>query len=189
MPWVANRILPPLSRERALSSAPPRCWPSCWPHVGCHPRGGTSMIEQAPTETLQHVIVATQQGDVRGQRTGGIRRYLGVPYAAPPVNDLRFCAPRSSPSWTDIRDATEPGPNAPQFMRKFAALDAVPLVGTGWTRGDDYLTLNVWCPDDDSQRWPVMVFIHGGAFVVGSKDAAVSDGSGFARSGIVCVAI
>jgi para-nitrobenzyl esterase len=135
------------------------------------------------------LVVAIRQGRLRGQRAGGIRRFLGVPYAAPPVGELRFRAPQSPAAWEGIRDASRPGPNAPQMHRDFPAIDVLPLIGTGWVPGDDYLTLNVWCPDDDAQNRPVMVFIHGGAWVLGSKDASVNDGSGFARSGIVCIGI
>jgi para-nitrobenzyl esterase len=147
------------------------------------------MTKGESTGALQHVVVPTRQGDLRGQRIGGIRRFLGVPYAAAPVADLRFRAPQPAPSWPGVRDAISPGPNAPQVVKAFPSLDPAPLVGSGWVRGDDYLALNVWAPDDDGRGRPVMVFVHGGAFAVGSKDASVSDGSGFARSGIVCVAI
>ena len=146
-------------------------------------------IEEAECANTHDAITATRQGKLRGLRNGGIRRFLGVPYAAPPVGELRFRVPQPPAAWDGIREATQPGPNAPQILKTFGALDAVPLVGAGWVPGDDYLTLNVWCPDDDAERRPVMVFIHGGAWVIGSKDAPVSDGSAFARSGIVCIAI
>jgi para-nitrobenzyl esterase len=67
-------------------------------------------------------------------------------------------------------------------------LELWPLIGHGWVRGDDYLTMNIWAPAD-AEACPVMVFIHGGAFLLGSKDAPVNDGTAFARDGIVCVAI
>ena len=130
-------------------------------------------------------IAATLQGRVRGCRADGIVRFLGVPYAAPPE---RFGKPRSPEPWHGIRDATVPGDCAPHRIARFPGLDVVPLVGPGGLGGRDYLTLNVWAPEGAVGR-PVMVFVHGGGFVVGSKDAAVHDGSAFARSGVVCVAI
>jgi len=139
--------------------------------------------------TMQPASARTRNGELSGQRDGTIRRFLGVPYAAPPVGPLRFCPAQPPEAWEGARDATRAGPNAPQHLRAFPALDATPLVGHGWERGDDYLTLNVWCPDDEATGRPVMVFIHGGAWVLGSKDAPVSDGSAFARSGIVCIGI
>ena len=127
-------------------------------------------------------------GDIVGFRRGMVRHYLGIPYAAPPVGDLRFMPPVPVAPWAGERDATRPGPCAPHRIKPFPGLDVVPLVGDGGTRGDDYLTLNVWAPVGAIAR-PVMVFIHGGGFVVGSKDAAVQDGATFARDGVVCVAI
>jgi para-nitrobenzyl esterase len=147
------------------------------------------MNDDALSGNMEDTIATTRQGKLRGTRHGGIRRFLGIPYAAPPVDDLRFRAPQSPAAWEGIRDATQPGPNAPQIHREFPAIDVVPLVGAGWVKGDDYLALNAWCPDDDGQGRPVMVFIHGGAWVLGSKDASVSDGSAFARSGVVCIGI
>lgn len=86
-------------------------------------------------------------------------------------------------------DATERGPAAPHRVRDIPQVDVEPLIGGGSDGGDgDYLRLNVWAPQG-AQRAPVMVWIHGGGFVVGSKDAPVSDGTEFARSGVVCVAI
>jgi para-nitrobenzyl esterase len=134
-------------------------------------------------------IVATTAGPVRGATEAGVRRFLGIPYAAPPVGKRRFVEPQPVEPWAGIRDALVPGPCAPQRLKPFPALDVEPLIGDGGTRGDDYLTLNIWAPEGDIAGRPVMVFIHGGGFIIGNKDAPVSDGSGFARSGVVCVAI
>jgi para-nitrobenzyl esterase len=126
---------------------------------------------------------------VRGTSRGAVRTFLGIPYAAAPVGKLRFALPEPPAPWSGVRDATAPGPNAPQFIRAFPQLDVSPLIGEGWRSGDDYLALNVWAPVDEQPGKPVIVFIHGGAFVLGSKDAPANDGSAFARDGIVCVAI
>ncbi|VWX54121.1 carboxylesterase/lipase family protein [Novosphingobium sp. 9U] len=132
--------------------------------------------------------VTIPAGTLRGSAAGGIRTFLGVPYAAPPVGERRFAVPQPAPAWDGVREATTSGPNAPQRVREMPGLELHPLVGHGWVPGDDYLTLNVWAPENASEC-PVMVFIHGGAFLLGSKDASVSDGTAFARDGIVCVAI
>lgn len=128
-------------------------------------------------------------GAVRGVKTGDVVRFLGVPYAAPPVGEDRFALPRAHEPWDGVRDATRTGPTAPQSVKPFPGLDVAPLVGTGWIQGDDYLTANVWTPDPAAKGLPVMVFIHGGGFLVGSNNASVHDGSAFARSGLVCIAI
>lgn len=143
------------------------------------------MNESKPTGPL----VETGSGVLRGTAGNGIRRFLGVPYAAPPVGARRFRASSQVEPWQGVRDATVPGPTAPQRLNEFPALDVAPLIAPGWVEGDDYLTLNVWRPDDDRTGLPVMVFVHGGGFVIGSKDAPVHDGSTFARDGIVAIAI
>lgn len=130
-------------------------------------------------------IAVTRQGTVRGRNTGEIAVYLGVPYAAPPK---RFEPPQPPQPWAGVREASEPGDCAPHAIKDFPGLEVAPLIGHGGLGGRDYLTLNIWTPRQAQGR-PVMVFIHGGGFVVGSKDAAVHDGSAFARTGVVCVAI
>ncbi|GAA0655660.1 carboxylesterase/lipase family protein [Brevundimonas lenta] len=134
-------------------------------------------------------IVTLDTGRIRGVRDAAVVRYLGVPYAAAPVGERRFLLPQPCPAWDDVRDATRPGASAPQKIKEFPGLDVTPLVGEGWQRGDDYLNVNVWAPAGGGQGLPVMVFIHGGAFVLGGNSAAVQDGSAFARSGVICMSI
>ncbi|WP_338503564.1 carboxylesterase family protein [Sphingomonas kaistensis] len=135
------------------------------------------------------VVVTTAAGAVRGVRSGAVERFLGLPYAAPPVGALRFAEPQPAASWQGERDATHGGVTAPQCHNPFPALDVAPLIGTDQAGGNDYLTLNIWRPAGGGSALPVMVWIHGGGFVIGSKDASVSDGSAFARDGVVCIAI
>ncbi|NUS99527.1 MAG: carboxylesterase/lipase family protein [Sphingomonas sp.] len=143
---------------------------------------------ERPETDRSTVIRKSEAGALRGHCDDGICRFLGVPYAAPPIGKNRFREPQPVTPWTGERDASQPGPCAPHRMKDFPAIDVIPLVGTGGEGGEDYLALNIWAPADADKR-PVMVFIHGGGFVIGSKDAPVSDGTEFARSGIVCVAI
>jgi len=63
------------------------------------------------------------------------------------------------------------------------------LVGDGWIEGDEFLAANIWTPDVNAKDLPVMVFVHGGAFLLGSKDATIYDGTAFAQSGVVLVSI
>ena len=140
-------------------------------------------------ERTLSTIVKTTSGEIGGEQREGHVAFLGVPYAAPPVGRLRFAKPEPHPAWEGVRPATDPGPTAPYFSKPFPGLDPVPLIGDGWVKGDDYLAANIWTPDPGATGLPVMVFIHGGAFAVGSKDASVHDGANFARSGVVCIAI
>jgi para-nitrobenzyl esterase len=150
---------------------------------------GLDGTEDGQETVMADAIADTTAGTVRGISEGGVRRFLGIPYAAAPVRARRFAAPEPAEPWEGVRDATRPGPNAPQRVKDFPGLDVAPLIGTGWVHGDEYLSANVWAPDGGGGGRPVMVWIHGGGFVIGSKDAAVSDGSAFARDGIVCFAI
>lgn len=130
--------------------------------------------------------VEIEGGTIRGRTDGAVNRFLGISYAAPPV---RFELPAAPAAWSGVRDMNEPGPAAPHRVKPFPAIDPSPLIGPGSDGGDgDYLRLNIWAPSD-AKAAPVMVFIHGGGFIVGSKDAPVHDGTAFARSGVVCVAI
>ncbi|MCE3552338.1 carboxylesterase family protein [Pseudonocardia sp. RS11V-5] len=131
----------------------------------------------------------TTAGRIRGVEKDGVARFLGVPYAAPPVGPLRFAAPAPAPAWDGVRDCTTAGPNAPQPPRTFGALDLSPVVGQGWRPGDDYLTVDVWTPDPGGSGLPVMVFVHGGAFVAGEPGAPVYDGTALARAGVVLVSV
>ncbi|MEV0952502.1 carboxylesterase family protein [Promicromonospora sp. NPDC050249] len=135
------------------------------------------------------VVVTTDRGAVRGTRGDAAAVFLGVPYAAAPRGAGRFAPPQERAPWDDVRDATRPGPTAPQAERRLGSIDMSPYFGTGWGHGDDYLTVNVWTPPGMTGGLPVMVFVHGGGFVAGSTNAALYDGSAFARDGVVLVTV
>lgn len=118
-----------------------------------------------------------------------VRRFYSLPYAAPLTAERRFRAPAPVEPWSGIRDATRPGPSAPQSPRPPMDIDLDAFIGTSGLSGPDYLTLNVFAPAQPQGTHPVMVFVHGGSFIAGSKDAPVYDGRAFARDGVVCVVI
>src|SRR3546814_6809565 len=100
--------------------------------------------------------------------------FLCIPYAAPPQ---RFELPQRPISWDGVRDMDDPGPAAPHRIKPFPAIDPSPLVGHGSDGTDgEYLRLNIWAPRE-AVAAPVMLFIHGGGFVAGRKDATGHDGS------------
>jgi para-nitrobenzyl esterase len=137
-------------------------------------------------------IVQVSGGSIRGAAVDGVLRFLNVPYAATPVGELRFRAPQPYPAWQGVREAVTAGPSAPQFKAaetKIGNLDLAPILGNDWRPDEDFLTANVWTPDPSRTGLPVMVFIHGGAFLAGGKDAPFYDGAAFARSNVVLVTI
>ncbi|MFD2473486.1 carboxylesterase/lipase family protein [Amycolatopsis silviterrae] len=126
------------------------------------------------------------QRSIRGTSADGVRAFRGIPYAAAPTGAHRFEPPRPA-EWTGEFDARNFGPTAPQASTT-GMPDLTAIVGTGWTPGDDYLSLNIWTPQD-ADCLPVMVFVHGGAFTSGSGSAPGYDGTVFAKSGVVLVTI
>ncbi|CAL9640080.1 carboxylesterase family protein [Streptomyces sp. Tu 3180] len=134
-------------------------------------------------------VVTTAQGAVRGLCRGGTTAFLNIPYAAAPRGAGRFAPPQPHERWDGVRDATVPGPNAPQSERRLGHVDMSPYFGAGWSRGEDYLTVNVFTPAAAKRDLPVMVFVHGGGFVAGSTRSALHDGSAFARDGVVLVTL
>ncbi len=135
------------------------------------------------------VIVNTEAGKLRGYCLNGVTVFKSIPYAAPPVGTLRFAAPVKHQPWAGVRDATKTGPTAPFPLPAAGDIDSHPVFGKGWIKGDDYLTTNVWTPDVSAKRLPVMVFIHGGAFVIGASDVQLYDGTNFAKKGVVLVSL
>ncbi|NBB64247.1 carboxylesterase family protein [Pseudomonas sp. ODNR1LW] len=112
------------------------------------------------------VLAATQAGTVRGVEGAGVRAFLGVPFAQPPVGDLRWRAPQPVAPWNGVRDASRLGSDCTQAIGRKAILGG----GGGLVVGsEDCLYLNIYAPAGMSdQRLPVMVYIPGGAFTVGS---------------------
>ncbi len=131
----------------------------------------------------------TTGGTIRGTVADGIASFLGVPYAAAPVGPRRFARPEPT-SWDGERDATAPGPTAPQGPTEAPGMpDITPILGPGWVPGSEYLTVDVRTPDTGAAGLPVMVFVHGGSFTGGSSRAPVYDGTQLAREGAVVVVI
>jgi para-nitrobenzyl esterase len=138
------------------------------------------------TDTVE---ITTGDGSLRGLRDGdGMVRLRGVPFAAPPVDERRFAPPAPVDPWDGVRDATRFGAVSVQagIGAQSALGAAFGLVGE-MTTSEDCLTLNVWTPGVDDARRPVLVWIHGGAFRMGSGSSPVYDGAALARRGDVVV--
>ena len=127
--------------------------------------------------------VETSSGRVAGtQLPSGVRAYLGVPFAEAPVGDLRWAPPKPA-HWSGIFNADRKGPACIQVLRPH---DINHYFGEEAT-GEDCLTLNLWTSAKPGDKRPVVVFIYGGGFTIGSSGMANYDGEQMARAGAVFV--
>jgi para-nitrobenzyl esterase len=128
-------------------------------------------------------VVDTRQGKLQGQTEDDLHVFRGIPFAAPPVGELRFRAPRPPEPWDGIREANEVGAGSIQTF-----VQGLELLGA-WEMpvDEDCLTLNIWTPGLDDARRPVMFWIHGGGFAAGSGATPIYDGQHLARRGDVVV--
>lgn len=132
-----------------------------------------------------------ENGKVRGIPCGwpSITAYYGIPYAAPPVGELRWKAPQSAADWEGVRDCARASAKCPQlgvaspfFIREFYPCEE--------EMSEDCLYLNVWTPAQSTdEKLPVIFWIHGGAFMTGYGHSAHFDGEHFARQGVILVTI
>ncbi|GAA4473044.1 carboxylesterase/lipase family protein [Phytohabitans houttuyneae] len=128
-------------------------------------------------------VVRTTAGAVRGRRAGGISMFAGVPYAAAPVGERRFRPPVPPAAWRGVRDAVRPGPAAPQSPSRLTqVVGPIRLPG----QSEDCLSVNVWTPGLRGRR-PVLVWLHGGAFVAGAGGQDWYDGVRLAADGDLVV--
>jgi len=134
----------------------------------------------AATETPgPQVSVAT--GVLQGATADGVEMFKGIPFAAPPVGELRWKAPQPAASWQGVRDATHFGDECMQGRSPFdGASSSTPM-------SEDCLFINVWRPANAVGKLPVMVWIYGGGFVSGGSSVPAHDGTQFAKHGVVLV--
>jgi para-nitrobenzyl esterase len=122
--------------------------------------------------------VETESGKLAGEDVAGIRVFRGVPFAEPPVGPLRFAAPEPTRRWAGVRFALQAGPAALQLG---AAWMTRMRLDVGGRVAEDCLYLNVYTPGLDGARRPVLVFLHGGAFLMGAGSTALYDSRRLAR--------
>ncbi|OLR93738.1 carboxylesterase/lipase family protein [Actinokineospora bangkokensis] len=129
-------------------------------------------------------VVRTSAGLVRGTGSGGVTRFLGIPYAAAPVGPLRFAGPSPVEPWAGTRDAVA-------FSAAPVQGPPAPGVPSPWQPDDgfDSLSVNVWTPDDGGSGLPVMVWVYGGAYKTGSSSLPSYEASRLAAHGVVVVTL
>ena len=120
---------------------------------------------------VQSQVVSTRFGNVRGSLNGSVYEFLGIPYARPPVDSLRWKPPRDPEAWSGLLDATAFAPVCPQKNFQQGSQDFT-LEGD-----EDCLHLNIWTPQTGRGNLPVMVFIHGG----GNQQGGASEIAGGTR--------
>ena len=151
--------------------------------VGAPPRSlaasAAARAADAPPE--RPAVVLTDAGAVQGERGDGVVVFRGIPYAAAPVGERRFRPPAPVPRWAAVRDARDFLPACPQLVERD------PTENNNSVMAEDCLGVNVWTPAADHRRRPVMVFLHGGAYIEGSTRNSWYDGASLARRGDVVV--
>jgi para-nitrobenzyl esterase len=139
--------------------------------------------ERKPTMTETAPEIRTTAGLVRGRTEDGLAVFRGIPFAQPPVGELRFAAPRPVKAWDGVRETVSFGPPPPLSL----------LAGppSGRATGDDWLTVNVWSPQPETgAALPVMVWIYGGAFQFGHAGDPAYNGARLAgEAGVVLVTL
>jgi len=143
-----------------------------------------------PSGAAPLVRAQVEQGKVAGSVHGDVAAFLGIPYAAPPVGQLRWRAPQPAAAWKGERQANAYGANCEQII--------TPNGHGPWTWeysaqgkvSEDCLFVNVWTPAKSTKdKLPVLFWIHGGGYFEGSSSAAIYDGENFARKGIIVVSL
>lgn len=145
---------------------------------------GALLFQYAPIALAAPApIVAIESGKLKGASEAGIDSYKGIPFAEPPVGELRWKPPMPITPWQGIRDATAMQHDCMQLP---APSEAAP--GGTTTPSEDCLYLNVWTPTGSrGKHLAVMVWIYGGGFLNGGVSPAVYDGTAFAKRGVVIV--
>lgn len=127
-------------------------------------------------------IVNTKQGKIQGLKNNNLFVFKGIPFAKPPVGNLRWMPPQPAASWKGVRPAGDYGTIAPQKLMPAGGPIAV---GTSEPQSEDCLYLNVYSTGLDDKKRPVMVWIHGGAFSIGSGSEAMFRTGSLAKRGDV----
>lgn len=135
------------------------------------------------TEIIEKTdIIEIKFGKIQGYKEDGLEIFKNIPFAEPPINELRFLPPVAKKPWDDVLETTEYGNVAWQGYTQLEE-----FLGKDGPEDEDCLNLNIWTPATDEGKRPVMVWIHGGAFITGTGANPIYDGSTLAKRGNIVI--
>lgn len=139
----------------------------------------------APHIIRDERTVTIESGAIEGILAGNVLSFKGIPYAAPPLGDRRWRAPEPPAAWTAVRKTTAFAHDCMQMVEQKAGISA------DTSPSEDCLVLNIWRPAEftGEKPFPVLLWIHGGAYITGGSSNPLYDGSAFAHRGIVFVSV
>lgn len=130
-------------------------------------------------------VVRTRDGLIQGEVEDNVLLWRGIPYAQPPVGELRWRAPQPMTPWQGVRQTTQYGPASWQNKDYCTEMGG----GDPGTFSEDCLYLNVWAPRDKATLHPVMVWLHGGGFTLGASGLPTYEGAALVARGVVLVTL
>ena len=131
---------------------------------------------------MKNIEIHCSEGLLRGRTDGETAVFMGIPFAAPPVGDLRWRGPQPALPWMGVREAVQPPPMPVQTVRPDSPLARHEM-------SEDCLYLNIWAPADPGEKCGVLVWFYGGSLQNGNADSPVYDGHAYARDGVVLVTV
>ncbi|WP_308909103.1 carboxylesterase/lipase family protein [Pseudokordiimonas caeni] len=154
-------------------------------HVAAAVFAAAWVLLAAPlSSAAESPVVQAPSGPVKGEAKDGLHIFKGIPYALPPVGDLRWKPPVAVPAWEEVRDAGGFGPACIQPPSRPGSIYFEKLRSTS----EDCLYLNIWAPEK-AEKAPVFVWIHGGSLIAGAGSQSMYDGEALAKRGIIVVSI
>lgn len=146
-----------------------------------------------------NTLVNTKNGKVNGFKENGLIKWFGIPYAKPPIGKLSFKRAEPSDSWTDIKECNKfqnrpiqyalPFNEVPKELSSFSnkPKNTANSSASKIPENKDCLYLNIWRKDNEEKNLPVMVWIYGGAFLMGEGSHSTFDGSHFAEDDVLMI--
>ena len=151
-----------------------------------------SVFSGCQSDTSLSTIIQTDNGQVEGlpNADASVVAFKGIPFAAPPVGDLRWKAPQPVQNWEGVRECKEFSSSAMQSTPAPFLMWTSEFIAPAKPLSEDCLYLNLWTANPASaEKRPVIVFIHGGGFTSGSGSVPIYDGEEMAKAGVVFVTI